>query len=105
MPAYDEELFGPVFSILRFKDLEEAIFLANDIKYGLSANVFTKDIAKAKMLVGELEVGNVFINEVAGSSPGIPTGGVKDSGYGRECYKDGLYETTNRKGVVIGKIY
>ncbi len=105
MQAYDEELFGPVFTILRFKDIDESIFFANDNRYGLSANIFTKDVEKAKKVASELEVGNVFINEVAGSSPGVPTGGVKDSGYGRECYKDGLFETINRKGIVIGKIY
>jgi succinate-semialdehyde dehydrogenase/glutarate-semialdehyde dehydrogenase len=51
-----------------------------------------------------LEVGSVFINEAVGSDPAIPTGGIKESGYGRECYKDGLYETANRKTIVYGKI-
>jgi succinate-semialdehyde dehydrogenase / glutarate-semialdehyde dehydrogenase len=105
MPAYEEELFGPVFTIHRFTTLEEAVDLANDIKYGLSGNIFTTDIQKAKKVATMLEVGNVYINEIAGSSPDYPTGGVKDSGFGRECYKDGLLETCNRKTVAIGKLY
>jgi succinate-semialdehyde dehydrogenase / glutarate-semialdehyde dehydrogenase len=57
--------------------------------------------AKAKAM--QLEVGNVFVNEIVASDPAIPGGGVKDSGYGRECYKDGVHETINRKAIVYGK--
>ena len=58
---------------------------------------------KAKIKARKLDVGNVFINEIVMSDPAIPGGGVKDSGYGRECYKDGVLETVNRKAVIIGK--
>lgn len=103
-PAYKEELFGPVFSLFKFKDDFEAVTLANDSRYGLSASIFTKDLAKAKRKAIKLEVGNVFINEAVSSDPAIPGGGVKDSGFGRECYKDGLFEVVNRKAVLVGKL-
>jgi succinate-semialdehyde dehydrogenase/glutarate-semialdehyde dehydrogenase len=77
--------------------------LANDTDYGLSASIFTQDLEKAKRKALMIEAGNVFINEIVASDPAIPGGGVKDSGYGRECYKDGIHETINRKAVIIGK--
>lgn len=93
-----------MFSLFKFKDDFEAINLANDSRYGLSASIFTKDIAKAKRKSLKLEVGNVFINEAVASDPAVPGGGVKDSGFGRECYKDGLFEIINRKAVLVGKL-
>lgn len=93
-----------MFSLFPFEEDQEAIDLANDSVYGLSASIFTKDVQKAKREALELEVGNVFINEGVSSDPAIPGGGVKDSGFGRECYKDGLHETLNRKAVLIGKL-
>ena len=78
--------------------------IANDSRFGLSASIFTTDIGKAKRKAVKLECGNVFINEAVGSDPSIPGGGVKDSGFGRECYKDGLFETVNRKAILIGKL-
>ena len=101
-PAYCEELFGPVFSLFRFKGASEAVEIANDSVYGLSAAVFTSNRARAEKKAMKLEVGQVFINEAVGSDPGIPSGGIKDSGYGRECYKDGLLETANRKSIIYG---
>lgn len=77
--------------------------MANDTIYGLSASIFSRDIQRAKNKAMKLEVGNVFINDSVASDPAIPGGGVKDSGYGRECYKDGLHETINRKAVIIAK--
>jgi succinate-semialdehyde dehydrogenase/glutarate-semialdehyde dehydrogenase len=102
-PAFYEELFGPVFSMFRFHDDMEAIELANCTNYGLSGSIFTQDNALAKRKALMLEVGNVFINEIVASDPAIPCGGVKDSGFGRECFKDGLHETMNRKAIVFGK--
>jgi len=101
-PAYCEELFGPVFSLFRFHDDLEATELANATSYGLSASIFTQDLEKAHQKALKLECGMVFINEIVASDPAIPGGGVKDSGYGRECYSDGLHETINRKAIVVG---
>lgn len=102
-PAFCEELFGPVFSLFRFHDSLEAIELANATPYGLSASIFTNDMNRAMNKARQIEVGNFFINEIVASDPAIPGGGVKDSGYGRECYKDGIHETINRKAIIFGK--
>ena len=102
-PAFCEELFGPVFSLFKVHDDFETIELANATCYGLSASIFSQDIDRAKLNARKLEVGNVFINDIVASDPAVPGGGVKDSGYGRECYRDGLHESINRKGVVVGK--
>lgn len=102
-PAFHEELFGPVFSLFRFSDDMEAIELANATEYGLSGSIFTKDMERAKRKALKLECGNVFINEIVASDPAIPCGGVKESGYGRECFKDGLHETLNRKAIIFGE--
>lgn len=85
-PAFYEELFGPVFSLYRFRDSIEAIELANATSYGLSASIFTRDLEKGQRKARQLECGSVFINEIVVSDPAIPGGGVKDSGFGRECY-------------------
>ena len=76
--------------------------LANATSYGLSACIFSENIERARMLALKIESGNVFINDITNSDPAIPSGGVKDSGYGRECYRDGILEVINRKGIVIG---
>lgn len=102
-PAYCEELFGPVFSLFKFNDPIEMVDLANATDYGLSASIFTEDMARAKHEALQLDVGTVFINDFVASDPAIPGGGIKDSGYGRECYKDGVHETINRKAIVYGK--
>lgn len=101
-PAFNEELFGPVFSLFNFQEDFESVDIANATPYGLNASVFTKNLEKAYRKAGKLEVGSVFINEAVATDPAIPGGGVKDSGYGRECYKDGLYETFNRKTIIVG---
>ena len=102
-PAYHEELFGPVFSLFRFYEDIEAVDIANGIQYGLSASVFSKDIQRAKKKAMKIDVGNVFINDIVVTDPSIPGGPTKDSGYGRECYKDGMHETVNRKAITIAK--
>ena len=102
-PASSEELFGPIFSLFKFTTDIEAVKLANSSDYGLSGSIFTADEAKGKELARMLECGTVFINDVVGSNPRLPNGGVKDSGYGRECAWDGVLETVNRKPIVIAK--
>jgi succinate-semialdehyde dehydrogenase/glutarate-semialdehyde dehydrogenase len=101
-PAYNEELFGPVFSLFRFNDELEAIELANSSQYGLSGSIYSRDLERARAKAMQLEGGSIFINDIVASDPAIPGGGVKDSGYGRECYTDGLHETLNRKSIVYG---
>jgi succinate-semialdehyde dehydrogenase/glutarate-semialdehyde dehydrogenase len=103
-PAYCEELFGPVFSVFKFKDSLEAVDLANSSVYGLNASIFSSDIKQAEQLARMLDVGSVFINDMVSTDPALPSGGVKDSGYGRELYKDGIIESANRKTIVIAKI-
>ena len=76
--------------------------MANATSYGLSASIFTRDLDKAHDKALKIEAGSVFINEIVASDPAIPGGGVKDSGYGRECFSDGLHETINRKSIVVG---
>ena len=101
--AYKEELFGPVFSLFKVHSDMEAVMLANESEYGLSGSIYTKDEERGKDLARMLECGTVFINDVVGSDSRLPSGGFKDSGYGRECYKDGLFESINRKTIVIPK--
>ena len=99
MPAYDEEMFGPVASVFRVKDVEEAILIANDSPYGLGGSVWTKDIAKGKEVVRQVDSGAVYINKMMASHPALPFGGVKLSGYGRELSHLGIREFVNQKTV------
>lgn len=100
-PAFDEELFGPVAAVIRARDAEHALELANASDYGLTATIWTADRALAKDLAGRLEVGGVFVNTMAFSDPRIPFGGVKKSGYGRELGIYGLREFVNVKTVWV----
>ena len=100
MPAYDEELFGPVASVIRAEDEQEAIRIANDTQYGLGAAVFSQDTDKAeKIAAKELEAGCCFINEFVKSDPRLPFGGIKESGFGRELSHVGIKEFVNIKTV------
>ena len=102
MPAYDEELFGPVASVIKVKDKEEAVSVANDSKYGLGAAVFTKDRKKGEYIATrELHAGACFVNAYVRSDPRLPFGGIKQSGYGRELSKEGMMEFVNAKTVYI----
>jgi len=102
MPAYDEELFGPVAAIIPVKDEEEAIRVANDSRFGLGAAVFTRDVAKGERIAAnEIEAGCCFVNAVVRSDPRLPFGGIKESGYGRELSHYGVKEFVNIKTVVV----
>ncbi|WP_203295992.1 NAD-dependent succinate-semialdehyde dehydrogenase [Luteirhabdus pelagi] len=101
-PAYDDELFGPVASLIRAKDTEDAMRIANDSRFGLGGAIFSKNIEKAKELAQKhFDTGMVFINGFGLAQPNMPFGGVKDSGYGREHGGFGVKEFVNAKSVMI----
>lgn len=102
MPAYDQELFGPVASVIRVKDEKEAIKVANDTEFGLGAAIFTSDLKKGENIAEmQLEAGCCFVNDFVKSDPRLPFGGVKGSGYGRELSSQGIKEFMNIKTVVV----
>lgn len=102
--AFEEEIFGPVASIVVADDPEEAVALANDTRFGLGGSIFTKDLEKGERMARELEVGCAFVNEMTKSDPRLPFGGVKDSGYGRELSHHGIREFVNTKTVWIDEM-
>jgi succinate-semialdehyde dehydrogenase/glutarate-semialdehyde dehydrogenase len=102
MPAHDEELFGPVASILRVRDEAEALTAANRHRYGLGGSVWTRDSERGERFARRLECGAAFVNGLVKSDPRLPFGGVKDSGYGRELGALGLREFTNIKTLWLG---
>ena len=102
MPAFDEEVFGPVVTLIPVADDAEAISLANQSAYGLGAAVFTQDVERAKRLAHQLECGVCFINDFVKSDPRLPFGGIKRSGYGREMSAIGIREFVNVKTVCVG---
>jgi succinate-semialdehyde dehydrogenase/glutarate-semialdehyde dehydrogenase len=102
MPAYDEELFGPVAAIIGVRDEPDAIRVANDSVFGLGAAVFTRDLERGRRIAEhELDAGCCFVNGFVKSDPRLPFGGVKESGYGRELGSYGIKEFVNVKTVVV----
>ncbi|HXY11715.1 MAG TPA: NAD-dependent succinate-semialdehyde dehydrogenase [Terriglobales bacterium] len=100
-PAYQDELFGPVASLFRAKDAEDAVRIANESRFGLGASAWTNDNHERELLINELETGMVFINRMVASDPRLPFGGVKQSGHGRELGHFGIREFTNIKTVSV----
>jgi succinate-semialdehyde dehydrogenase/glutarate-semialdehyde dehydrogenase len=102
MPAYDEELFGPVASVILVENEEEAIRVANDTSFGLGAAVFTKDLERGRHIAAtKIRAGSCFVNSFVKSDPRLPFGGIKSSGYGRELSVFGIREFVNIKTVYV----
>lgn len=102
MPAFDEELFGPVISVIKADDEIQAIRLANQSRYGLGAAVFTGDIERGERIAREdIEAGVCFVNALVASDPRLPFGGIKHSGFGRELSREGILAFVNTKTIAI----
>jgi succinate-semialdehyde dehydrogenase / glutarate-semialdehyde dehydrogenase len=103
MPAYEEEVFGPVAAIIEARDEADAIRIANDTRFGLGAAVFSKDVERARHIAENLiDAGSCFVNGFVRSDPRLPFGGIGHSGYGRELSHIGIREFTNIKTVWVG---
>jgi succinate-semialdehyde dehydrogenase/glutarate-semialdehyde dehydrogenase len=102
MPAYSEEIFGPVASIMEASSIAEAVDIANDTQFGLGAAIFSRDVEKAEQIARtQLEAGSCFVNSFVKSDPRLPFGGIKGSGYGRELGLVGMHEFVNIKTVYV----
>jgi succinate-semialdehyde dehydrogenase/glutarate-semialdehyde dehydrogenase len=101
MPAFDEEVFGPVAAVITVKNEQEAIAMANAHRYGLGASVWTQDVKRGERIAREIESGSVFINSLMRSDQRLPFGGIKKSGYGRELSELGIKEFVNAKTIFI----
>ncbi len=102
MPAYDEEIFGPVAAIITAVNEDNAIEIANDTNFGLGAAVFTKDISRGELIAAKkLQAGSCFVNDFVKSDPRLPFGGIRQSGYGRELSAYGIKEFVNIKTVCV----
>ncbi len=97
MTAFTEETFGPLAPIMRVRDDDEAVAVANDTVFGLGGNVWSADLDRGLAVASRLRTGGVFINGMTHSDPRIPFGGVGDSGYGRELHRYGIHEFVNIK--------
>jgi succinate-semialdehyde dehydrogenase/glutarate-semialdehyde dehydrogenase len=101
MAVLQEEVFGPAVPLLRARDSEEALRLANDSAYGLGSAVWTSDLAAGEAFATRLEAGHTAVNGMTVSDPRLPFGGIKASGYGRELSHHGLFEFVNFHAVVV----
>jgi succinate-semialdehyde dehydrogenase len=101
MPAFDDETFGPVAAMTRVPDVDAAVKAANASQFGLSGNLWTKNIALARNIARDLDTGGVFVNGITASDPRVPVGGVKNSGYGRELSHFGVHAFVNAQTVWI----
>ncbi|MFB1485999.1 MULTISPECIES: NAD-dependent succinate-semialdehyde dehydrogenase [unclassified Thiocapsa] len=101
MPAYDDELFGPVAAVLRTADEGEALEIANDTRFGLGGSVWTRDSARGECFARRMACGCAFVNGLVKSDPRLPFGGIKESGYGRELGALGIHEFVNTKTLWI----
>jgi succinate-semialdehyde dehydrogenase/glutarate-semialdehyde dehydrogenase len=100
-PTYKQEFFGPVAMFFRVADEAAAVALANDSPFGLGGSVFTQDVERGKRVARQIDTGMVFINSAAVSTPDLPFGGVKNSGYGRELSAAGIQEFVNKKLIRV----
>lgn len=105
MPAYSEELFGPVATIFRVNTEKEALDLANDSSFGLGASIFSNNIERAEKMAAQIDSGMVFINHPTWTAPNLPFGGTKISGYGRELADVGIFEFVNKKLIRKSNYY
>ena len=103
-PAFDEEFFGPVALFFRVRDEDAAVALANDSKFGLGGSVFTKDVARGKRVASRIDTGMMFVNHPTWTTPDLPFGGIKNSGYGRELSSMGIQEFVNKKLIRVAAI-
>jgi len=103
-PAYREEFFGPVALFFRVKNEDEAVALANDSEFGLGGSVFTRDIDRGRRIASRIDTGMMFVNHPTWTTPDLPFGGIKNSGYGRELSSMGIQEFVNKKLVRVSAI-
>ena len=101
MPAFDEEMFGPVAAVINAKNEDDAITIANRNRYGLGASVWTRDPQRGERIARRIESGSVFVNSLMRSDQRLPFGGIKKSGYGRELSELGIKEFMNAKTIFI----
>ncbi|KAG0754970.1 hypothetical protein G6F22_020780 [Rhizopus arrhizus] len=101
MPAYDEELFGPVAAVIRVKDEAEALRVANDTRFGLGGSVWTRDPVRGEGFAQRMECGAAFVNAIVKSDARLPFGGSKQAGFGRELADHGIHEFMNIKTVYV----
>ena len=101
MPAYDDELFGPVAAVIRAADDSDALRIANDTRFGLGGSVWTRDAARGERFARQLACGCAFVNGIVKSDPRLPFGGIGDSGYGRELSRIGMREFVNQQTVWV----
>src|SRR5712664_4012345 len=102
MPVYNEETFGPVAAVIRVKDEEQALRVANDSDFGLGSSIWTADIERGRRLAERVEAGLVFINGMVAADARLPFRGGKKSGYGRELSSYGMKEFTNIQSIWVG---